>query len=240
MVLGVFHFANPNADVAQFQGVDVLTPVRQQEIQAFVDQLARFQPTKIALERVPSETDSINADYRHYLAGTFPLTRNEIHQIGFRLAGQLHLPRLYAVDFQLGMHIDSVLAYAQLRDTAYAGRFRRTIAEVVQQLDRMQREESIGANLRFLNDPATILLAQQPYMDMATVGAGDGYIGARVVAQWYERNLRIFANVAAVAEPGDRILLIIGQGHTPILRELMRTYPGMQLVDALPYLPSPP
>jgi hypothetical protein len=237
MVLGVFHFANPNADYATFQGVDVLTPPRQQEIQAVVAQLARFRPTKIALERIPSEADSINADYRRYLAGTFPLTPNEIHQLGFRLAGQLHLPRLYPVDFQLGMRIDSVMAYAQVHDTAFAGRFQRTVTSVVQLLDRKQREESIAANLRFLNDSATLLLAHQPYADMATVGAGDSYIGARVVAHWYERNLRIFANLASIAEPGDRILLIIGQGHAPILRELVRSHATMELVEALPFLP---
>ncbi|MEO8637202.1 MAG: DUF5694 domain-containing protein [Gemmatimonadales bacterium] len=236
MVLGVFHFANPNADYAQFQGVDVLTPARQKEIDAVVSQLARFKPTKIALEREPAESDSINTDYRRYRAGTFPLTRNEIHQLGFRLAGQLGLSHLYPVDFSLGMRIDSVMAYAGAHDTGFAGRFQRTVAGVVQLLDRMQREETIGANLRFLNDSATILLAHQPYADMATVGAGDGYIGARVVAQWYERNLHIFANLAAIAQPGDRILLIIGQGHTPILRELVRSHAGMQLVEALPYL----
>jgi hypothetical protein len=71
---------------------------------------------------------------------------------------------------------------------------------------------------------------------MATVGAGDSYIGARAVAQWYDRNLRIFANLATIAHPGDRIVLIIGQGHTPILRELVRSHPGMRLVEPLEYL----
>jgi len=237
MVLGVFHFANPNADYAQFQGVDVLTPARQKEIEAVVTQLARFRPTRIALERAPVESDSLNAQYRRYLAGTFALPRNEIYQLGFRLAAQLRHPSLYPVDFPLGMRIDSVMTYAQGHDTAFAGRFQRTVASVVQLLDRMQREETIGANLRFLNDSATILLAHQPYADMATVGAGDSYIGARVVAQWYERNLHIFANLAAIAQPGDRILLIIGQGHTPILRELVRSHAGMQLVEPRSYLP---
>lgn len=237
MILGVFHFANPNADYAKFQGTDVLTPTRQREIEAVVNQLARFRPTKIALERVPSEADSINAEYRRYLAGGFPLTRNEIHQLGFRLAAQLHHPQLYPVDFQLGLPIDSVLAYAQLHDTAFVVRFQSTIAEVVGLLDRMQREETIGTNLRFMNDPPNILRAHQLYADMATVGAGQaGYIGARVVGQWYDRNLRIFANLAAIAQPGDRILLIIGMGHTPILRELVRSHPGMQLVEPLAYL----
>jgi hypothetical protein len=100
----------------------------------------------------------------------------------------------------------------------------------------MQREETIGANLRFMNDPATIARGHQPYVEMATVGAGDTYIGASVVAEWYERNLDIFANLARIAEPGDRVLLIIGMGHAPILRDLIRAHPGMQLVEPLDYL----
>lgn len=33
------------------------------------------------------------------------------------------------------------------------------------------------------------------------------------------------------------MLLIIGAGHTPILRHLVRTHPGMRLVEAEGYLP---
>ena len=102
MILGVFHFANPNPDYAQSQGTDVLAPAHQRELEAVVQQLARFQPTRIALERAPSEADSINADYRRYLAGDFTLSRNEIHQLGFRLAAQQHLPQLYPVDLSAG------------------------------------------------------------------------------------------------------------------------------------------
>lgn len=237
LVLGTFHFANPGADYAQFQGIDVLTPARQREVRSVVTQLGRFQPTKIAIERGPADSAEINADYGRFLAGKFNLTRNEVHQLGFQLAAQLRHPVLYPVDVQLAMRIDSVMSYARIHDTAFAGRFERTIAEVVALLDRKQREESIGENLRFMNGPAALLQAHQIYADMATVGARDNYIGAHVVGQWYERNLRIFANLARIARPGDRIILIIGQGHAPILRELVRSHPAMQLVDALPYLP---
>ncbi|HSM16111.1 MAG TPA: hypothetical protein VK845_03810, partial [Gemmatimonadales bacterium] len=58
MVLGVFHFHNPNADYAQFEGIDVLTAERQREIEAVVEQLGRFQPTKIAVERPPAVAES--------------------------------------------------------------------------------------------------------------------------------------------------------------------------------------
>ena len=55
MVLATFHFSNPNADAAQFRGINVMTQPRQAEIEALVDDLARFRPTRIALEVVPGE-----------------------------------------------------------------------------------------------------------------------------------------------------------------------------------------
>jgi hypothetical protein len=46
---------------------------------------------------------------------------------------------------------------------------------------------------------------------MATVGSAKNYVGADVVSDWYKRNLKIYANLSRIAEPNDRILLIIGQ-----------------------------
>ncbi len=236
MVLGVFHFHNPNADYAKFEGIDVLTGERQREIEAVVEQLARFRPTKIAVERPTAEADSLNAAYGRYRAGGFELTRNEVHQLGFRLAARLGHEAVYPVDFQMGMGIDTLMAYAQEHDPAFIARFDDYIKEIVALLNRMQREETIGANLRFMNQPANVLRAHEPYAVQATVGAADGYIGARGVSAWYDRNLRIFANLASIAAPGDRVLLIIGAGHTPILRHLVEAHPDMELVEAVDYL----
>jgi len=238
MILGVFHFHNPNADYAQFRGIDVLTPERQQEIEAVVAGLAAFAPTRIAVEQTPATADSLNARFRRYRAGEFPLDRNETHQLGFRLAARLGQDALYPVDFRQGMAIDSVLAYAQVHDSALAARFQAYIGEIVTLLDGMQAERPIGETLRFLNTPELVGPSHEPYVVMATVGAGDGFVGAGVVADWYERNLHIFANLAAVAQPGERVLLIIGAGHTPILRDLVRGHPDMRLVEAVDYLPQ--
>lgn len=237
MILGVFHFHNPGADFAKFAGIDVLTPERQREIADVTNGLAAFAPTKIAVEDPPEWADSINARYQRYRDGTLELSRNEIHQLGFRLARHLDLDQLYPVDFKMGMRIDSVMAYAASHDPAFVARFEVYIGEIVALFDRMQREETIAANLRFFNDPDNMDPANAPNVVQATVGAGDGYIGARVVAEWYERNLHIFANLSTIAEPGDRILFIVGAGHAPILRDLVRAHPSMVLVEPLEYLP---
>jgi hypothetical protein len=85
LVLGVYHMANPGHDIFNTKADDVLAPKRQQEIAELAQVLKKFAPTKIAIEadvwsqRVPKE-------YSDYLAGRYTLTRNEIDQIGYRLA----------------------------------------------------------------------------------------------------------------------------------------------------------
>lgn len=237
MVLGVFHFHNPGADYAQFEGIDVLTPERQREIEAVTERLAAFRPTRIALERPVGEAEALQADYEAYREGSFELTRNEIHQLGFRLAARLDHGRLHPVDHRMGMGLDSLMAWAEEHDPRFAERFDRYIGQVVELLDRMRAEETIGENLRFMNEPDVVRRTHEPYAVQATVGADADHLGARIVATWYERNLRIFANLAGAVEPGDRVLLVIGAGHTPILRQLVRAHPGMRLVEAVDYLP---
>ena len=60
-------------------------------------------------------------DYQRYQAGSFELTRNEIHQLGFCLAKPLRHARRYPVDYSEGMRTDSVMGYAQAHDTGFVG-----------------------------------------------------------------------------------------------------------------------
>jgi hypothetical protein len=51
------------------------------------------------------------------------------------------------------------------------------------------------------------------------------------IANWYKRNLRMFTNVYRIAEPRERILLVVGSGHGAILRRLATDAPDVCLVD---------
>ena len=99
MILGSGHLANPGADAFNFKMDDVLASKRQREIGQLVTQLKAFQPTKIALEEDERFDPEINANYQHYLKGTYELKRGEGDQIGFRLAKQMGHPKLYGVDY---------------------------------------------------------------------------------------------------------------------------------------------
>jgi hypothetical protein len=58
-----------------------------------------------------------------------------------------------------------------------------------------------------------------------------------MLSKWYERHIRIFSYLQRVAEPGERVLVIIGSGHAPTLRELISYDLNMELVETLDYLP---
>lgn len=236
MVLGTFHFATPNADVAQFEGIDVLTPERQEEIDALVGHLLAFQPDHVAVERPLSEADTLQARYERYRRDQYDLPANEVYQVGFRLADQVGLSGVRPVDYRAGMDFDSLMTYASERDPEFVAWFQSYIGAAVEVLNRLQAEESIGANVRYMNTPESLDMVHQSYVMMPSVGAGDTYVGAYVASQWYDRNLRIFGNVAALAEPGDRVFLLVGQGHAPVLRQFVRDHPGMRLVEPNAYL----
>jgi hypothetical protein len=71
---------------------------------------------------------------------------------------------------------------------------------------------------------------------MARVGRDSTYVGADVVAGRYARNLKIFANLARLTEPGDRVLVIYGASHGKLLRDFVRESPDLQVVDTDRYL----
>jgi hypothetical protein len=96
LVLGTYHMDNPGRDIFNMEADDVLAPKRQAEIRELLDVLTRFRPTKIAIE-ADSDGPKIK-QYQDYLAGKYELGRDERDQIGFRLAKELNLPKIYGID----------------------------------------------------------------------------------------------------------------------------------------------
>jgi len=243
MILGVYHFHNPGADYAKFKTADILSEQKQKEVAEVVERVSKFKPTKIAIEWTTDRTEEANRLYADYLAKRFSITEgnarvigSETFQLGFRLAEAHRHPQLYPIDHAGGMDINSVVAFAQQRDPEYVKRFQKEIDSVVTLMNQMQQSKSILEILRIMNKEDALSIAQSVYMDMATVGAHNNYIGASAVADWYKRNLHIFANLSRMADSNDRILVIIGAGHKPILQQLVKESAQMKLVDALDYL----
>lgn len=239
LVLGVYHFANPGLDVVKVEVADVLSPTRQDEILSVVEALSSFHPTRVAVEELPSTRSRLDSLYAAYLLKRHELTRNETQQLGFRLAAMHGHSRVFPVDYRNDFPFGALLEYAEAHDLDFLTFVDEERARMTAEDERWQREHTVAEILRQKNDPENLAQKHGIYMRFARVGAGDTHVGADLLSSWYERNIRIFTNIQDLARTGDRILLIVGSGHAPILRELIASDPELILVDPLQYLPPP-
>ena len=239
MVLGVYHFSNPGLDVVKSEVADVLSTEKQAEILEVIEELARFRPTLIAVEQRPASSGRLDSLFQAYVEDRHALSRDETEQLGFRLAARSGLSGVHPIDHPGDFPFGELMSYAQDHDPAFVDFVESERARMEEDNDRRQRELTVGQILRLDNEPETLALNHALYLKFARVGAGDTYVGAHLLSKWYERNIHIFTNIQRLAGPGDRVLVIIGAGHAPILRELISADPSMRLVDTLEYLPEP-
>lgn len=241
LLLGTFHLANPGRDVFNLQVDDMLAPQRQWEIRECVERLKSFRPTKVALEVAADQDEALNEEYRRHRAGDFALTRTEVHQLGFRLAAALGHARVYAIDWNeaegYARGLDEVYAFAQARQPELyeqlMGGGQRALAEGQALLARASIREVLCQG----NAPERLAADHRAYLTLARVGAGKDYVGIGWVQGWYARNLRIFANLARIiTTPADRVLVLYGAGHIPLLAQFLGDSGLCALASAQTYL----
>jgi len=239
MILGVYHMDNPNQDYVKTNVDDHLSEQRQKQIAEVSELLAKFKPTKIALEAVEGVT-AVHRHYAAYLKGEYTLSVDERDQLGLRLAKELDHPKVYAIDHKLDMDFASVVAAAQQSgDLKFLTTFQTVMTEI-QDFQKRQATMTVREILIFMNEANQIAKGHNVYLQISRVRHGEQFVGADVLAGWYQRNFRIFSNLARVAaSPEDRILVIFGSGHAPILRELVQASPDLQLAEPNDYLNKP-
>lgn len=245
LVLGVPHFGNPGLDMSNVRVEDVLAPARQREIAVLVDRLARFHPTHVAVEWPVSGQARLDKRYADYRAGRYELSRDEVDQIGLRLAARAGLARVDAVDWNEeppGTDKDydfEAWAKAHGRD----GELKAMQADTQSRLDAFaarNRCRPVADWLREMNGPAFLAGLDAPYYRIATFGDAAFNPGAAWVGGWHARNLRILANLERVAgRPNDRVIAVFGAGHASLLKSYAAGSDRFTVADTLAALPAP-
>lgn len=231
MVLGTFHFKH----VPDFNAITA--PSQQKEIEDLVHTLSEFNPTKIALEFERKDSTKVDSLYNAYKNNQHQLTVNERQQIGFRLAKMMKHENVYPIDYQKPWGMDTVRTWAKKHDpdfVKYISRWQKKSARIDSLL---QQNRTISEILSIYSSPAFLERIQKIRMRTLEVGADHNYIGIKPVASVYKRNMRIFANLTAVAAPGDRILIVYGAGHSYFFRNFIKEHPRMELIETEKYLP---
>jgi hypothetical protein len=230
LVLGVYHMSNPGHDIFNMQADDVLSPKRQQEIAELAAVLKNFKPTKIAVEADYGE-NVIPKQYADYLAGTRPLSRNEVEQIGFRLAKELGHKTVYPVDADGDFPFQRVIDYAKATgQSAKLEGMMGDIREMVKAQNDYLKTHTVLQTLLHMNSDAKVAEDVGFYYLEARYGEPGDYAGPDLLAEWYRRNIRIYNNVTKlVATPDDHVLVIFGAGHLGWLRQDFAADPTLRL-----------
>lgn len=235
IVLGTVHLSNTNLDALNVAVDDVFAEKRQAELAEVDAALARFAPTAVALEW-PSET--VAERYPQYLAGTLEPSRNEVVQIGFRLARTAGVDRVHGIDVEGDFPFDPVIAYAQAHgQTPIIDAAMASLESAVAATQQVVDTQSIGALLAHLNDPGRLAADHGFYRTLLRIGGGAEQPGVALLAAWQKRNLETCARLIQLARPGDRIVVLFGAGHAFLLRQCVSETPGFELVDPLEFLP---
>ncbi|MBL8512553.1 MAG: hypothetical protein JNJ55_01070 [Betaproteobacteria bacterium] len=222
LLLGLWHFDNPGHDAVKFTPIDVMQPREQAYLSDLSARLAAFKPTKVLLEFPLSRAARFDQEFRDYQAGQFTLKVNEIYQIGFRVAKLAGLSTVLGFDEHVTPQDNRLWSYLPNEEPATMARLKVMIADLSARFEREHRTLGLPELLRKANSPEEDRLNKYFYVMLNDAGADKReFVGADGAAQWWQRNFRMYANIQMHAQPGDRVLVIAGSGHTAILRDLL-------------------
>jgi hypothetical protein len=233
MLLGCFHFDNPGLDVAKFENVNILSEKRQKEVLEVVEILKQFKPDKIFVE-VPVELQGrLDSNINKYKSGQLMLKGTETHQLGYRLAKELNLSTLYAVDYtDAKFPFDSLVRSAtEAKQFNLLGYMKRSIDSIQNDFNESIKENTIKELLLNQNTDAVSELQVGGYFDFLVAGKDGNHVGSYLTSEWWRRNMIIYENILKRLDGKEKkILVIFGSGHTALLKEMMKYKKDLELV----------
>ena len=238
LVVGTFHFDYPGLDVIKTDEknkIDVLKEPKKTEITELINYIKKFKPTKIAIE---ARTEwNATEKFKNYKAGNSREKRDERYQIGFRIAQELNLDTIYSID---APSFDDELAKL---DTLYFKKlFKDYDFKSNDPLDEMYNkwstyDDEIQAKTNLLKYFKYMNSREVHNITFGSYLIGDFKLdkgrGADILSiWWYNRNLRIFRKLQEMTSNNkDRILVIFGNGHASILRQLLECSPEYEFIE---------
>jgi Family of unknown function (DUF5694) len=230
LVLGIYHMANPGRDIFNMKADDVLAPQRQAEIAQLIELLKRFQPTKIAVEGDVWD-EKIPSRYADYVAGKHELSRNEVEQIGFRLAQELGHKTVYPADADGDFPFQRVVNYAKASARSKElDAIQGEVGAMVKAQDQYLASHTVLETLLYMNADDKVAADVGFYYRQGHLGEPGDWAGADLVSDWFRRNMRIYSNVTRLVDsPNERVLAIFGAGHLGWLRDDVSRDPTLRL-----------
>ncbi len=238
LLVGTFHFDYPGLDAFEANEndkIDILSDERQSQVAELADYILKFKPNKIAIEATDEWEPT--QKLRQYIEGAFRDLRDERFQLGMRMAADLKMDTIYAVDaptFDSELRKDRPELMQEIwQDFDWKG---DTYVDSLYESwytysSQVSKRVPLLEYFKYINSSESLSY---------TYGAnliGDfklnEYTGADVMSiYWFNRNLRTLRKIQSMTESkDDRILILMGSGHIALLSHFLRTSPEYEVIE---------
>lgn len=244
MLLGTWHFNYPNADshkVDSADMIDLTSSVRQAEIIKVVEKISEFEPTIVCIEKPTEQQSELDSVYKNFILGEHGLSISEHEQLGFRIAKKSH-SKVYAVNSYSWLRehsknyevLNDIWNEAYYLDTMESSNWWKKYTSWYKSEDKLLFDHSVIEKLKIMNHPINLKRKMGHYLVELKTSNHNGPDSFSL--KWYDRNVRIFNNILKTnPKEGDKILVIYGVSHIPILEHLFDASPQFELVRPFKY-----
>lgn len=231
---------------------DVLGDKRQRELEELAELIVARQPDRVAVEFPATQQEQLDQLYRAYCDGKdlppmelpFDFERSEIVQVAFRVADRLGHERVLGVDHPQGMN-----ALIGEDESAQLVPFEEAVEELagadfpmahpatnIERAQQILDEGSLVEHFHDLNRPDGFAAGNDrmfyaygfEYSDV------DAHLPIDLMVAWYQRNLRVLANLWNMVEEDDkRVFLLFGASHIPQFRHVLDLAPMYAPADPM-------
>lgn len=236
-ILGTFHFGETN-DMNRLEAGDLMNGERQKQLEQLSEKLAAFKPTKIMIEWEPEYYERANDELRKFLDGQLRLQNTEVHQIAFRVAQKSGLTKVLPIDYKLDLGDAALFEY--LTKTEKMPEFQELMGRVQRYLqdesEFLKSHSMTEFYLRWNSDETDNFNRNMYLEELPKLSKEPGNPLLAYTGNWYKRNIFMMGNIDSHLEPGDRVLILVGNAHRAIIKELYRNRNTVEYVEVSDYL----
>ena len=238
MIMGTFHFDNPQLDHIKTDIINVMDAENQRYLQTLSQNIAtKYRPTHVLVECTPSYQATLDQKFADYLASTYTLELSENYQVGFRVAKQAGIDGVICFDnksvtFSAGPLFEYMGRALPEKQKA----FEAIMENISEEEGSNQRTKTLKQLLHLNNNTENDVLNKSLYIWLNDVTDGEKYLGADAAASWWHRNLKMYANIQQAATPNSRVFVIAGHGHAAILKDFVQIDSLRTVTDVNQYL----
>ena len=214
LLFGIFHFSEEKIDFSS------------DEIQSQLDDLSlaisKFSPTAVAVEldkeKYGEKISLSDGNWKNEFS-------REQFSLGARIAVHAGLEFLYPIDKVFPLNADMINSENM-----------QLILPRLKYLQKLDESHDIKEKCRFINSRQYASHDANMYLDINSQNRTGDYFESKCLSEWYFRNLCIFSNLQGIAKEHDKIVVLYGAGHIPILKDLINMSDTMNLIDINNYL----